>query len=65
MNTTDMMNYIASAVDFESDDGVERIEANVIPSMNSMVIYVKDDDEGLDTAFVLSIEQRRNDESRV
>lgn len=60
MNTTDMMNYIAGRVDFESDDGVERIEANVIPSMNSMVIYVKDDDEGLDTAFVLTIEQRRD-----
>jgi hypothetical protein len=60
MNIDDLMHYIALCVEFESDDGVERIESNVIPDTNTMVIYVKDDDEGLDTAFVLTIEQRRD-----
>ena len=59
MNIDDLMHYIALCVEFESDDGAERIESNVIPDTNTMVIYVQDDDEGLDTAFVLTIEQRR------
>lgn len=59
MNIRELMDYIALCIDFESDDCVERIEANVIPDTNQMVVYYKDDEAGVDTAFVLTVEQRR------
>jgi len=59
MNIRELMDYIALSVDFESDDGVERIEANVLPGTNTMVIYVVDTEADLDTAFVLTVEQRK------